>query len=373
MHLPRTAAAATTALIIIILTAADIQISTASPNQQLPNFTAVIIFGDSTVDTGNNNYLPDAVFRADHPPYGENFPTGQPTGRFSDGKLLPDFFASILGIKQLVPPFLHPNLSDSDIRTGVSFASAGTGYDDLTATIAQAISMDEQVELFEKYVVRLRSIMGDDAAKETVQGALVAVSAGANDFVYNYYDLMTRRLEFDLSGYQDFLLSKVQTLVKRIYNMGGRTIVVGGLPPIGCLPIQMTVELQNPLERRCVETQNLGSQSYNAKLKKLLAKLQSSLAGSRVAYSNVYDPLLEMITHPTKYGFVETKQGCCGSGLVEMAALCNAESPSCGKEMASNYVFWDSVHPTSTAYQILATNLSQQLASALSSASPPSS
>ncbi|CAI0549053.1 unnamed protein product [Linum tenue] len=367
MHLPRTAAAATTALIIIILTAAvDILVITASPNQQLPNFTAVIIFGDSTVDTGNNNYLPDAVFRADHRPYGENFPTGQPTGRFSDGKLLPDFFASILGIKQLVPPFLHPNLSDSDIRTGVSFASAGTGYDDLTATIAQAISMDEQVEMFEEYVARLRRVVGDDAAKETVHGALVAVSAGANDF-------MTRRLEFDLSGYQDFLLSKVQNLVKRIYNMGGRTIVVGGLPPIGCLPIQMTVKLKNPFDRRCVETQNQGSQSYNAKLKKLLAKLQSSLAGSTVTYSNVYDPLLDMITHPSKYGFVETKQGCCGSGLVEMAALCNEESPTCGKEMASNYVFWDSVHPTSTAYQILATNLSQQLASALSSASPPSS
>ncbi|CAI0549055.1 unnamed protein product [Linum tenue] len=296
MHLPRTAAAATTALIIIILTAAvDILVITASPNQQLPNFTAVIIFGDSTVDTGNNNYLPDAVFRADHRPYGENFPTGQPTGRFSDGKLLPDFFASILGIKQLVPPFLHPNLSDSDIRTGVSFAS---------------IITEHWVHII---------------------------------------------------------------IMQRIYNMGGRTIVVGGLPPIGCLPIQMTVKLKNPFDRRCVETQNQGSQSYNAKLKKLLAKLQSSLAGSTVTYSNVYDPLLDMITHPSKYGFVETKQGCCGSGLVEMAALCNEESPTCGKEMASNYVFWDSVHPTSTAYQILATNLSQQLASALSSASPPSS
>ncbi|CAI0549054.1 unnamed protein product [Linum tenue] len=364
MHLPRTAAAATTALIIIILTAAvDILVITASPNQQLPNFTAVIIFGDSTVDTGNNNYLPDAVFRADHRPYGENFPTGQPTGRFSDGKLLPDFFASILGIKQLVPPFLHPNLSDSDIRTGVSFASAGTGYDDLTATIAQAISMDEQVEMFEEYVARLRRVVGDDAAKETVHGALVAVSAGANDFVDNYYDL-----HYIITEHWVHII-----IMQRIYNMGGRTIVVGGLPPIGCLPIQMTVKLKNPFDRRCVETQNQGSQSYNAKLKKLLAKLQSSLAGSTVTYSNVYDPLLDMITHPSKYGFVETKQGCCGSGLVEMAALCNEESPTCGKEMASNYVFWDSVHPTSTAYQILATNLSQQLASALSSASPPSS
>jgi len=43
--------------------------------QQL--FPAILVFGDSSVDTGNNNYYTPitSLNRADHPPYGIDFPT----------------------------------------------------------------------------------------------------------------------------------------------------------------------------------------------------------------------------------------------------------------------------------------------------------
>lgn len=41
--------------------------------------------------------------------------------------------ASYIGVKQYVPAYLDPNLSLEDLTTGVSFGSAGTGYDPLTA------------------------------------------------------------------------------------------------------------------------------------------------------------------------------------------------------------------------------------------------
>lgn len=50
---------------------------------------AVIVFGDSVVDTGNNNNLA-TVFKVNYPPYGKDFYGGQPTGRFSNGKVPPD-------------------------------------------------------------------------------------------------------------------------------------------------------------------------------------------------------------------------------------------------------------------------------------------
>ena len=40
-----------------------------------------------------------------------------------------------LGIKDLLPPYLDRNLQDSDLITGVSFASAGSGLDNLTSKI----------------------------------------------------------------------------------------------------------------------------------------------------------------------------------------------------------------------------------------------
>ena len=53
---------------------------------------AMYVFGDSTVDVGNNNYLPGDFPRADKPYYGVDFPGGaRPTGRWSNGYNIADF------------------------------------------------------------------------------------------------------------------------------------------------------------------------------------------------------------------------------------------------------------------------------------------
>lgn len=50
------------------------------------------VFGDSLVDNGNNNYLATTA-RADSPPYGIDYPTHRPTGRFSNGYNIPDLIS----------------------------------------------------------------------------------------------------------------------------------------------------------------------------------------------------------------------------------------------------------------------------------------
>lgn len=59
---------------------------------------AIITFGDSAVDVGNNDYLP-TLFRANYPPYGRDFVNHQPTGRFCNGKLATDITGKIKGFK----------------------------------------------------------------------------------------------------------------------------------------------------------------------------------------------------------------------------------------------------------------------------------
>lgn len=54
-----------------------------------PLVPAIITFGDSSVDVGNNNYV-HTIFKADYPPYGRDFASHQPTGRFCNGKLATD-------------------------------------------------------------------------------------------------------------------------------------------------------------------------------------------------------------------------------------------------------------------------------------------
>ncbi|XP_035545917.1 GDSL esterase/lipase At2g30310-like [Juglans regia] len=283
---------------------------TATKLTTSPKFPAFLIFGDSTVDDGNNNYIRTFI-KGNHYPYGRDFPDHIPTGRFSNGKLVSDFIASALRIKEnIVPAFLDPNLSDEELRTGVSFASAGAGYDDLTT-----------------------------------------VASGANDFIFNFYDLPTRRLQFNISGYHEFLQNRIQIFIEDLYNLGCRKLCITGLPPIGCLPIQMTAKFENPRDRKCLEDENLDAENYNQKLAKLLPQVQAYLPGSKIVYADVYEPLIHMINHPEKYGFVETKRGCCGTGLIEVGPLCTPITPICKK--ASEYLFWDSIHPSEIAYQYL--------------------
>ena len=155
-----------------------------------PLIPAILVFGDSTVDTGNNNYYTSILSpnRANHRPYGRDFPTHEPTGRFSNGKLVPDFLAHTLDLKDAVPPFLDPGLVDTDLLTGVSFASGGSGYDDLTTVTTGAMPMSKQVDNFRTYKERISKIIGETEAKDLIEKALVIIFAGTNDFTLNYYD-----------------------------------------------------------------------------------------------------------------------------------------------------------------------------------------
>lgn len=55
---------------------------------------ALFVFGDSLFDVGNNNYInTTADNQANYSPYGETF-FKYPTGRFSDGRVIPDFIGN---------------------------------------------------------------------------------------------------------------------------------------------------------------------------------------------------------------------------------------------------------------------------------------
>jgi len=58
------------------------------PNETTP---AIIVFGDSIVDAGNNDDIMTTLARCNYPPYGIDFDGGIPTGRFCNGKVATDF------------------------------------------------------------------------------------------------------------------------------------------------------------------------------------------------------------------------------------------------------------------------------------------
>lgn len=95
---------------------------------------AIIVFGDSSVDSGNNNDV-RTILKGNFEPYGRDFNGGQATGRFSNGRLPTDFISNAFGLKSAIPAYLDPTYHIMDFATGVCFASAGTGYDNATSNV----------------------------------------------------------------------------------------------------------------------------------------------------------------------------------------------------------------------------------------------
>ncbi|KAK2972889.1 hypothetical protein RJ640_030006 [Escallonia rubra] len=316
------------------------------------SISAVFVFGDSTADPGNNNYI-STSFKSNFRPYGRDFTNHVPTGRFSNGMLGNDFVARYVGVKDYVPPYLDPTLSIEELMTGVSFASAGSGFDPLTPSISNVISLSKQLDYFKDYQARLTAAIGKKRTKKLIRNALFLVSAGTNDFVINYFTIPIRRRSYTLPSYMDFLLKQSQQFMQGLWEQGARKIGVVGLPPMGCLPIVITLYSDNAfLHRGCVEFFSSVAATYNSMVKNELNSMQARSAkyGSRIAYMDVFETLTEM-TMGHKFDFDEVSRGCCGTGLMEALFLCNPNTFVCPD--ANKYVFWDSIHPTEKAYYIL--------------------
>ncbi|VAI78271.1 unnamed protein product [Triticum turgidum subsp. durum] len=126
------------ATVLLLLVAAAVVVgaaAAAAAGKKKPVVPAVIVFGDSTVDTGNNNVI-GTVLKSNFPPYGRDLQGGA-TGRFCNGRLPPDFVSEALGLPPLVPAYLDPAYGIEDFATGVVFASAGSGLDNATASVLE--------------------------------------------------------------------------------------------------------------------------------------------------------------------------------------------------------------------------------------------
>ena len=79
--------------IIVFFVAAFVILPTTEARVRLPaneTFPALIVFGDSIVDPGNNNDL-KTLLKCNFLPYGRDFMGGYPSGRFCNGKIASDF------------------------------------------------------------------------------------------------------------------------------------------------------------------------------------------------------------------------------------------------------------------------------------------
>ncbi|CAA6666174.1 unnamed protein product [Spirodela intermedia] len=331
---------------------------------------AIISFGDSSTDVGNNNYIPAAAFKADFPPYGRNFTTHKPTGRFCDGKLVTDFTgecrisyqsfrpalaSEALGFASFPPAYLSPQASGKRLLQGASFASAGSGYYEGTAAIYHALSLAKQMEYYKEYRIELAKVTGKRKAAGILSGAVHLMSFGNGDFFQNYYINSSLRRLYTQDEFSQLLIRRFASFVKDLHGLGARRIGATSLPPVGCLPAPINLFGHG----RCISRLNAEAQNFNRKLNATASQLSSKLPGLNLVVLDIFTPLMELITSPSEHGFAEVRKGCCGTGTSRTTVLCKPRREGvCANP--EQYVFWDGVHPTQAANQYIAHSLIDQ-------------
>ncbi|KAM7257630.1 hypothetical protein ACFE04_013371 [Oxalis oulophora] len=321
-------------------------------------FPAVLVFGDSIVDPGNNNNL-KTIAKCNFPPYGRDLKGGKPTGRFCNGKIAPDFVAETYGIKELVPAYLDPNLKIEDLLTGVSFASGGAGYDPLTSELAPAISLSGQLDLFRQYISKIKSFAGEEKAANILSKGVFLVGVGSNDISNTYYSTPLRSSKYDVNSYADFMSKYASSFLQELYGLGARKIGVFSAPAIGCVPAQRT--LFGGIQRLCSDKENKLAVLFNSKLNSAIEHLNRQYSDSKFVYMDIYYSLLSIIQNPNRFGFEVVNKGCCGTGDIEVSVLCNSMRNAYTCQDATKYVFWDSFHPSERTYQILTQEILQNV------------
>ncbi|KAK4377581.1 hypothetical protein RND71_003877 [Anisodus tanguticus] len=317
-----------------------------------PLVPALNIVGDSVVDVGNNNNL-STLMKTNFLPYGRDFVTHRPTGRFCNGKLATDFTAEYLGFTTYPPAYLIPEARGRNILTGVNFACAAAGYYDSTLQLYRALTLAQQLQYYRDWQGKVVNLVGMAQANNIISGGIHLLSAGSSDFIQNYYinPMFNRIVSPD--RFSDMLMQSNTTFVQNLYSMGARKIGVTTLPPTGCLPAAITLFGRG--SNQCVAKLNQDAVFFNSKLNRTSDNLRSRLPGLKLVVFDIYQPLLDMITKPADSGFFESRRAC----TIETSFLCNVRSiGTCFN--ATQYVFWDGFHPSEAANEKLAQSLLEQ-------------
>lgn len=310
---------------------------------------AFFVFGDSLVDNGNNNYLATTA-RADTPPYGIDYPTRRPTGRFSNGYNIPDFISQKLGAESTLP-YLSPALTGQRLLVGANFASAGIGIlNDTGIQFVNIIRIYRQLQYFEEYQRRVTALIGAARTKQLVNGALVLMTLGGNDFVNNYYlvPFSARSRQFALPDYVKYIISEYKKILQRLYDIGARRVLVTGTGPLGCVPAELALRSRNG---ECsVELQRAAS-LFNPQLVQMLSQLNSQIGSQVFIGVNTQQMHNDFVSNPRRFGFVTSKVACCGQGPYNGIGLCTTASNLCPNR--DQYAFWDPFHPSEKANKLI--------------------
>ncbi|GAU42653.1 hypothetical protein TSUD_398580 [Trifolium subterraneum] len=321
-----------------------------------PLCSAMFIFGDSLVDSGNNNKL-HSIAKANYMPYGIDFlgDHPSPTGRFSNGKTVTDFLGEMLGIP-LLPPFADITEQNIDISRGVNFASASSGILDETGrNLGERISFRHQVRNFERTLCQMKTLMEDEKLSHYLENSLATVVHGNNDYLNNYLmpGFYNTSFVYNPNKFADILIENYKKYILDIRSLGLRKFFLAAIGPLGCVPYQISKGMIPP--GQCDSSINNIVVLFNNLLRSLVDQLNTEYPDSTFVYGDTYNIFNELIEDQNSYGFNVSDTACCGIGRNKAQIICLPMANPCPNR--DQYMFWDPFHPTQAVDKIVASKV----------------
>jgi phospholipase/lecithinase/hemolysin len=261
------------------------------------HFNQVYIFGDSLSDPGNLFSI-TAGMSPSNPPY--------PQQRFSNGLVWSEYFTSKFGLNPT--PFTHPSPSGD----GINFAVGGATTGETNVNGESLPSLQQQLNAF---ILPLHQ-----THQRANSEALYILWAGANDYLGGQITDPTQPVANLSQG------------IKSLYQVGARLILVLNLPELGNTPLIQKSEDTNPSQL------NQLSNAHNSLLKTAVKQLSQSLPEIQLGLVDIRELFKMVIADPGKFGLTNVTDGC-------IVVACSRPE---------QYLFWDQLHPTTVAHQMIA-------------------
>ncbi|XP_010534973.1 PREDICTED: GDSL esterase/lipase ESM1-like [Tarenaya hassleriana] len=303
--------------------------------------TGLFPFGDSYYDVGNKQFLTNDFLPSSTWPYGIS--SDKPNGRFSDGRIVPDFIAAFMNIPNPIPPALKPN---ADFSHGAGFAVADAS---VLGNSSETMTFPEQVTKFGD----MKSNWNDTFLRES----LFLIQIGTEDYL-NFI----KGTDADVTKQQAFVavvIGRIKSGLSLLYMLGARKFGYQTLAPLGCLPI---VRQEHQLTGdACYEKLNELAKQHNEKIRPMLESLAKQFTGFQYTVLDFYGALSRRILpadHASnifnRYRFANTIDACCGIGS-HNAYGCGSiivHSKLCEYQRA--YLFYDGKHNSEKANEEIA-------------------
>ncbi|MFZ3081849.1 SGNH/GDSL hydrolase family protein [Rhodoferax ferrireducens] len=273
-------------------------------------YTSITVFGDSLSDGGNAYAYTEAIFGS-----GNGFPPAPYAQRFSNGPVAVERLAANLGLS------LAPSLLGG---SNYAYGGAETG----SMNYLRFNSNPLVAAAFSGSNTGVLAQVADFTSLHSLNpSSLVVLWAGPND-LFSALDSSA-----DPVAAMSLALFNLQLAAQQLYLDGARTILMPNMPNIGLTPFGLSLGAAASAQLTGI------SVGFNAGLHLLADALNAADPGLNILEFDTFSLLDSLINNPADYGFSNVTQPCFNG----VAVCANPDS----------YLFWDSVHPTASAHQLI--------------------